>query len=359
MSVVNLTTAVVYASLTAAMNASSAGDTLGLTPGLYVEDFPLITHSLTIEGLGGLAQLQTPLPEPANGRAILSVAGNAGADLTVINLELSGAVDPANNGAGILFETGNGTLTVSHSWIHGNQDGILTGTTGAITIENSEIDHNGVDPVNPRYGFDHNVYVGAATSLTVTGSYIHDALGGHEIKSRAAVTTITDNRIFDLASAASYSIDIPDGGLATITGNVIEQGANSPNRYSIHFGGEANPSQANSSLTVQGNTLINHRSAGGTAIFNASLDPSGQSYPATVGGNTAYNFDEFYRDAAGGIGPADTIGSNALVSGPAPTLDTTALFPVPEPHSAWLLGFALPVLWASRTAGRARWRRTA
>lgn len=352
MSVTNLTTAVMYATLSAAMDASSAGDTLGLTPGVYVEDFPLITHSLTIEGLGGLARLETPSPVPANGRAVLYVAGNAGADLTVINLELSGAVDGANNGAGILFETGNGALTISHSWIHDNQDGVLTGTTGAIRIENSEIDHNGVAPTNPRYGFDHNIYVGAATSLTVTGSYIHDALGGHEIKSRAAVTTITNNRIFDLAASTSYSIDIPDGGLATITGNVIEKGVNAPNRYAIHFGGEANPSQPNSSLLVADNTLVNDRAAGGTAIYNASLDPSGQSYPATVYGNTAYNFSEFYRDAAGGIGPADTIGPNTLLTGPAPTLDTTTLFPVPEPATAWLLAFALPVFWSKGRKGK-------
>ena len=59
--------------------------TIALSPGTYIEEFPLITHSLTIEGVGGFAHLKTPHPQPANGRAILYVARNANADLTVLD----------------------------------------------------------------------------------------------------------------------------------------------------------------------------------------------------------------------------------------------------------------------------------
>jgi len=342
-SIVNLTTRLIYATVSAGISASGAGDTIALSPGQYVEDFPLITHSLTIEGVGGLAHLTTPDPTPVNLRAILYVAYGAGADLTVRNLELSGAVDPGSNGAGILFETGNGLLTVSDSWIHGNQDGVLAGTGGnRIAIDHSEIDHNGLLPGDPRYGLAHNIYAGDADSLTVTDSYIHDALGGHEIKSRAAVTTITNNRIVDgPTSPASYSIDIPDGGQAVITGNTIEKGAASPNRFAIHFGGEANPSFPNSSLLVRDNVLINDRAAGGTAIYNASTNPGGQSYGATVDGNTAYNFGQFYRDRYNTpAGPNDQIGANTLIFGAAPALDSSAPWNVPEPSSRSLLAVA-------------------
>jgi len=41
------------------------------------------------------------------------------------------------------------------------------------------------------------------TSFTLTGSYIHDGLGGNEVKSCAQATTITNNRIFDLQGPAS------------------------------------------------------------------------------------------------------------------------------------------------------------
>jgi hypothetical protein len=109
-----------------------------------------------------------------------------------------------------------------------------------ITISGSEFDHNGLPASDPRYGLSHNLYVNNVTSLTVTDSYFHDALGGHEIKSRAQTTVITGNRIQDGPTAdTSYSIDTPNGGQVTITGNVIEKGAGAVNRYGIHFGGEA------------------------------------------------------------------------------------------------------------------------
>jgi pectin methylesterase-like acyl-CoA thioesterase len=71
MPIINITTGVTYSTVSAAISASSSGDTIDLTAGLYVEEFPLITHSLTIEGVGGFAHLMTPVPVPANNRAIL------------------------------------------------------------------------------------------------------------------------------------------------------------------------------------------------------------------------------------------------------------------------------------------------
>ena len=349
MSITNSTTGIVYPTVAAAMSASSAFDVIALSPGLYVEEFPLITHSLTIEGVGGFAQLMTPGPVPANNRAILFVAGNSGADLTVRNLELSGARDPAANGAGILFEVGNRNLNISRSWFHDNEDGVLGGgAVGSnVTITLSEFDHNGLAPGNPRYGLSHNLYLNEFDSVTVTDSYFHDALGGHEIKSRALATNIIDNRIQDGPTAdTSYSIDIPNGGTGVIRGNVIEQGASAINRYAIHYGGEpvgaSGQSYPGSSLVVEDNLLINHRLAGGTAIYNQSNDAGGQSYPAIVTGNTAWNFDQFYRDRFGAIGPLDVVAGNALLTGSAPALDTSHPWDeVMEPASASLLAVAL------------------
>jgi hypothetical protein len=63
------------------------------------------------------------------------VPGDDNVSLTISGLEIFGANnDPSlalpggpSNGAGILFEMGNGSLTVVNSRIHGNEDGILTG----------------------------------------------------------------------------------------------------------------------------------------------------------------------------------------------------------------------------------------
>ena len=60
------------------------------------------------------------------------------------------------------------------------------------------------------------IYISAAiASFSITNSYIHDAVVGHEVKSRAANNIITGNRIFDNNGSASYSIDMPNGGNAT------------------------------------------------------------------------------------------------------------------------------------------------
>ena len=289
MSVFDMTSATYFPSISAAITGSNANDTIQVSAGSYVENFPDITHNLTIESVGGLAALTTPLPEPANSRAILEVPVDANVSLTISGLSLSGAIDSPvqSNGAGLLFEVGNANLTIINSSIFDNQDGILTGgvdaaSTGGmtVTIVGSEIDNNGVDPSNPRYGFDHNIYVGAVTQLTVEDSYIHDALGGHEIKSRAYASTIIGNRIEDGATATtSYSIDLPDGGNDIVANNTIEKGASSPNRYVVHYAGDA--TYPGSSLLLTGNTVINDRAGGATLLYNQTQTRAGATSPPT------------------------------------------------------------------------------
>jgi hypothetical protein len=153
------TSGVDYSTISAAITGSSANDVLLVPAGSYDENFPAITHNLTIDAVGGLASLTTPQPIPVNGRAILDVPLNAGVNLSISGLEISGAVDNENNGAGILFEIGNGVLKVSNSWIHNNQDGILTGAPtasspgGVMTVTiNQARDPNSGDP-----NFDANI----------------------------------------------------------------------------------------------------------------------------------------------------------------------------------------------------------
>src|SRR5690349_2482069 len=146
-----------------AISGSTANDVIQLSAGTYTENFPFITHSLTIESVGGMAYLTNPwldlLPYPAsNIRAVIDVPANWNVNLTLRGLDISGAVNdhqnlPQNggaNGAGVLFETGNGALVIDGSHIHHNEDGVLVGYTNpdinpnqTVTITNSEIDHNG------------------------------------------------------------------------------------------------------------------------------------------------------------------------------------------------------------------------
>ena len=84
---------------------------------------------------------------------------------------------------------------------------------------------------NSRYngagdGRSHNIYVNEIASLVIDNSYLHDADIGHQIKSRAQSTTITNSRIYDGNGTGSYSIDLPNGGKGVIRNNVIQQGPN-------------------------------------------------------------------------------------------------------------------------------------
>ncbi len=80
-----------------------------------------------------------------------------------------------------------------------------------------------------------------------------------------------------LTGSASYSIDLPNGGNATIRGNVIQQGPASQNAAIIHFGGEGIPYSA-SSLWVIDNTILNdlNRSSA-SAVLNQTATRIGFS----------------------------------------------------------------------------------
>jgi len=193
--------------------------------------------------------------------------------------------------------------------VHDNQDGILGGgAAGTVTIRNSEFAHNGAGD-----GSTHNIYVGDVASLTIDGSYIHDAVVGHEVKSRAESTTITNSRIQDgPTGTASYSIDAPNGGNVLIQGNVIQQGPASQNPAIIAFGEEGGV-HAGSSLTVTGNMILNDlQSPSVAAVWNAA------AAPLSVTGNSTYGL------SAGQVirGAATAPGNTVLTSEPA--LNTSA-----------------------------------
>ena len=263
-----------FATLNAAVAASQDGDTIQVQAGTYTNDFATINTKITIEGVGGMVHLLAT-QSPPDGKAILTTNTN----VTLDNIELSGAQVSDGNGAGIRYQGGN--LTLNNCYVHDNQEGLLsdsTGGTGSITIENSEFANNGSGT-----GSTHNIYVGDIASLTINDSYIHGAVVGHEVKSRAQQTTITNSRIEDgPTGTASYSIDLPNGGNALIQGNTIEQGPASQNPAIITYGEEGGV-YANSSLTVTGNTILNDLSSpSASAVWNAA------TAPVSVTGNAIY-----------------------------------------------------------------------
>ncbi len=305
-----------YSRIGDAVLASHDGDVLQVQAGTYVNDFATINTKITIMGIGGMVHLLATQPPP-DGKAIFTT----NTDVTLDHLEFSGAKVADGNGAGVRFQAGN--LTITDSYFHNNQDGILGGTggIGTITIRRSEFAHNGVGD-----GYTHNIYIGDIASLVIDQSYFHDAVVGHEIKSRAEQTTITNSRIQDgPAGTASYSIDLPNGGAALIQNNVIEQGPLSQNPAMIAFGEEGGL-HANTNLRVIGNTILNDLpSRSASAVWNAT------GINATVTGNAIYGLpaSQLVR------GPATVSGSTTLASEP-PLVTTSPWAPANLPAIAEL-----------------------
>lgn len=226
------------------------GDTIEIEAGDYPGDVAIWKqNNLTIRGVGGRARL-VAAGASAEQKAIWVVRGGA---ITIENIEFTGARVPDRNGAGIRFEKGR--LVIRNCRFVDNENGILTaGGDAELDIENSEFGRNGAGD-----GYSHNLYVGALRRLRVTGSYFHHAKVGHLLKSRAAENHILYNRLTDESGGrASYELEFPNGGIAYVIGNIIEQSAISENRTIVSFGAEGYTRPANE-LYLINNTLIDNR----------------------------------------------------------------------------------------------------
>jgi hypothetical protein len=230
-----------------AASLAKDGDTVEIEAGDYTGDVTVWKQdNLVIRGVGGRPRLMAA-GTSAEGKAIWVVRGGR---ITVENIEFTGARVPDRNGAGIRFEKGH--LVVRNCRFIDNENGILTGGGNLdLEIENSEFGHNGAGN-----GYSHNLYVGAIRKLRVTGSYFHHAKVGHLLKSRAAENHILYNRLTDeVQGRASYELEFPNGGLAYVIGNIIEQSVTTENPNIVSFGAEGYTHPANE-LYLINNTLI-------------------------------------------------------------------------------------------------------
>jgi hypothetical protein len=243
----------------AAARVARDGDVVEIDAGLYEGDVAVWPQSrLTLRGVGGRAHLRAAGAH-AEGKAIWVLKG---ARTTVENIEFSGAAVPHRNGAGIRLE-GAG-LTVRNCYFHGNENGILAGNNpqSDVLVERSEFARNGHGD-----GYSHNIYVGAARSFILRASYVHRAVVGHNVKSRARRNHIAWNLVIDGDDGrASYAIDLPDGGLSFVVGNAIQQGPAAENDALVAYGAEGLKHPVNE-LYLVNNTLVNDLPAGGRFIF--------------------------------------------------------------------------------------------
>jgi hypothetical protein len=315
-----------FTSIRAAVTAASAGDTIDVQAGIYTNDFVEIFKNLTLQAVGGVVHMVATV-DPPNGKAIIE-EGGTGIAVTINGFDISGAVVPDGNGAAVRYD--GGSLTLNNDYLHNNQDGLLCAAdpAGSITINNSEVAFNGVS------GLTHNLYIGRIANFTLSNSYIHDvASDGHEVKSRAANNVITDNRIFDNGSIASYSIDLPNGGNADIEGNIIQQGPNSENQTIITYGEEGSL-QAGTNVLIANNTIVNDRN-GAIGVRNLT------AHALTLQNNSVYGLTSANLTS----GPATVSGTSFLAV--EPSLNTS---------STWDVGIACFAAGTKiATPGREKW----
>ena len=251
----------------AAASAAVDGDIIEIDAGNYIGDTATWKqNNLLIRGVAGKAHLIAN-GQSAGGKAIWVIQGK---DTTLENIEFSGATVPDKNGAGIRQEGSN--LTLRYCYFHNNEDGILAGdnSNSAILMEYCEFGYNGFGD-----GYSHNLYINHVARLTMRFCYSHHASVGHLLKSRALENYILYNRIMDEADgSSSYSIDLPNGGVSYVIGNLVQQGPNTENPAIVTYAeeGATNPKQE---IYLVNNTLVNDHSGVSDTFLRVQGTPSG------------------------------------------------------------------------------------
>lgn len=274
-----------YATIRAAAAAAVSGDVVVISAGDYLGDVASWPQNqLTICSAGGRVRLFANGVNEA-GKGIWVIDGS---NVVIDGIEFHDAKVPDQNGAGIRAE-GNG-LTIYNCKFFDNENGILGPDGGDLTLENCEFGRNGFGD-----GFSHNVYVGPANKVTVRNCFFHEAKIGHNFKSRAKETRIENSYFMDgPTGTSSYLIDVPDGGLVYLRGNLFQKGPNADNTTSVHFGQEyLYHGWPVNTLTMIHNTFVSTRSGGTFVTGDNRLTAvtSTANLFATTSGTVKYAFN--------------------------------------------------------------------
>ncbi len=230
------------------------GDLVELAEGDHHGQTAVVTQcALTLRGAGAGAVLHADGAH-AEGKALLVVRGG---QVTVDNLEFRGARVPDGNGAGIRFE--RGALTVRRCGFFDNEMGLLSANTADAELALHDCDFGDA----PRHEglLHHLLYVGRMRSLVLTGSRFGNGWRGHLVKSRAARNLIVCNQLVDGEhGGCSYELDLPNGGLAWVIGNLLGQGPQPQNATLLAYGAERHP-HADSALFAAHNSFVNDAAA--------------------------------------------------------------------------------------------------
>lgn len=273
-----------------AVNAAISGDTLLIAPETYGGGIS-ITKSLTLKStITGTRYTLDATGKPVN-EACLGIDTN-GVTVVVEDAEICNIKNDNYSYSGGIATRANGVnITARRCLIRENCNGFLganTDTTGTTTFEDCEFRDNGTAATT-----SHHVYAAGAT-LTLRGCWIRNSRTaadyvalygagngwreswGHLIKSRARTTTVEACRLSMEVGSANRCIDIPNGGIATVRGCLMEMNSGNAQQYTggsfITYGVEEivgqNPIGLPAhSMHFEQNTLINHYTSNNEIYF--------------------------------------------------------------------------------------------
>lgn len=217
-------TGATYSRLADAVRAVGGNNaTIVIAPGTYgdcaVQTAGRITYKAAIPGRtifdGGICEE----------KATLVLRGKAA---TIDGIIFQNQRVPDGNGAGIRIERGD--LYIYNAMFRNAEEGILSADdpSAEIVIDRSTFQRLG--RCDRDLSCAHSIYIGDFGSLKVTNSRFEKGNGGHYVKSRAPIATITNNSFDDTQGrTTNYMIDLPAGATGVISGNVFVQGQNKEN----------------------------------------------------------------------------------------------------------------------------------
>jgi hypothetical protein len=236
--------------ITEAVRQARDGDTVEIKPGEYRGQPAVWTQrGITIRGVGKRPVMVAD-NKLAEDKGIWVVRGER---VRIENIEFRGARVSDMNGAGIRFD--RGSLTIVRCAFFDNEMGILTANFPEMSLQ--VIDSEFADAPRTTNDFHHLIYVGRIGKFVLRGSRFRNGFYGHLVKSRARESHLLYNVIFDgMQGRASYEVDLPNGGLVYMIGNVVGQGAESENPAIIAYGSEGLHLSENA-IYLAHNTVIN------------------------------------------------------------------------------------------------------
>jgi hypothetical protein len=219
-----------YTRISDALKAARDGDIIEIVGGTYNDTGAISAQNVAVRGVAGRPHIDCTGIRPTQDKACILLLGQ---NDVLENLEISGAQISERLGANAACVR-NGhdvSFTLRQIICHDSQDGILS-DGGTIVIEESEFFGNGMNDLT------HNVYFsGNCVSVTVRGSQFHDALVGHEFKSRCAKTEITDSTF--RSTKGSRDLDLPDGGDVLVYRSTLEKMDGAQSEEIVGFAAES------------------------------------------------------------------------------------------------------------------------